>query len=1090
MTRSIFEICEPRADVLKGTAKDEHFAADLAKVVQGTAPEEYASPATFFSHTYPTRGIRELLKAVCRRVSGVGGEVASIIRLDTQYGGGKTHGLIALIHAVRGLDDIPGVKEFVDPSLLPKGKVRLAAFDGENSDPANGYRLEDGLFAHSIWGEIAYQLAGRAGYERVRASDEKHIAPGADTIRELFGEDPVLIVIDEISVYLRKVERAFPGAADQLTAFVHALCKAVESSPRAALVYTLAIGKEDKASDAYREENERALAAFAEVEHVAARKATHLNPTEEDETADVIRRRLFARIDEAAAREVVDRYVDLWRANRDSLPYEILTDETRQQFLRGYPLHPELLNLLTKKTATLSTFQRTRGMLRLLARTVHVLWRDRPKDAHAIHVHHIDLGFQPIRDEVTVRLQQRELVPALKGDVESVAGDERSVAENLDDKYSPGALPISVYLARTVYLNTLAYNNDLKGVATDRLKWSMCSPAIEPSFVEQARVRFIEESDYLDDRPGAPLRFQAEPNLVQMVRKQMRDIDAGEVKTELDARIKAVFQPSSRTFELIAFPGGCYDVPDDATGGRPLLVLIHHDNVAVSGDPSEVPDGIADIFQHKGANKDYRDLRNNLVFLLADQRQRENMRTQVRKRLALIALRKPENIRRLADYQQRKLNEEYEGSALAVANSICACYRHLFYPSSSALGSSGVPLAHSVIEFANASADPGDGQKHLVRLLREQHKLLAEGDRPDAPAFVRDQTPLKTKGSMSTQELRVEFRRAPKLSILLDDDPLIACIREGIEQGVFIYREGTQVWGKGDPAPSVRITENAFVHTALDAKTKHLWPRPEPLRVEFRANPSSIQPGQSSTLSLSIHGGVPPYIVTSSETGLSVGETPSDSLVAVVRPAESQEYAVEVTDARGTKLGGTATVLVQSTDTVGGGTPESPTPPRPAATLVSPPPPPPKPRELSAEGPLAQALQQLFEKARAAGVPKIQRLVIKFWDSTPAFKVQQAIATLRDATTSCTLKAEIRAEGVEALDIGFEGRLDKIASLKAFLDAQIRQAQDTTFEAAYGVAFAQGYPTDPTSAEKLAKDLTRYGAGEAFVEAHAATEAT
>src|SRR5262245_28623365 len=116
----IFETCRPRADVEAGTTKDEQFAADLAQVVNGTAPKEYSDPALFFRHSYPTRGMRELLKAVLTRVSGKGGEIASIIRLDTQYGGGKTHGLIALVHAVRGMKGVKSVEEFVDPKLLPK----------------------------------------------------------------------------------------------------------------------------------------------------------------------------------------------------------------------------------------------------------------------------------------------------------------------------------------------------------------------------------------------------------------------------------------------------------------------------------------------------------------------------------------------------------------------------------------------------------------------------------------------------------------------------------------------------------------------------------------------------------------------------------------------------------------------------------------------------------------------------------------------------------------------------------------------------------------------------------------------------------
>jgi len=268
-------------------------------------------------------GMKELLRAVCLRLSGKGGEVSSIIRLGTQYGGGKTHALIALVHAVRGVKGVANLSDFVDPSILPTGTVRIAALDGENADPANGLTLEPGLLAHSMWGEMAYRLAGRSGYERVRQSDEKHIAPGADTIRELFGGQPTLILLDEVSVYLRKVERAFPDASKQFAAFIHDLFKAVASTPQVALVYTLAIGKDDQAKDAYKEENERAAAAMAEAESVAVRSTTPLNPTEEDETPNVLRARLFESVDLKASNLLAStkRQIEVAVATRSNLGF-------------------------------------------------------------------------------------------------------------------------------------------------------------------------------------------------------------------------------------------------------------------------------------------------------------------------------------------------------------------------------------------------------------------------------------------------------------------------------------------------------------------------------------------------------------------------------------------------------------------------------------------------------------------------------------------------------------------------------------------------------------------------------------------------
>ena len=292
--------------------------------------------------------------------------------------------------------------------------MRVAAFDGENADPANGRRMDDGILAYTPWGEIACALAGREGYERVRRSDAQGVAPGAETIAELFGNKPALILLDELSIYLRKI-KGRPNARDQLTAFLTSLFKAVKSSPRAALVYTLAIGKDGKASDAYSDENQFIADRMAEAESVSARKATLLNPTEDDETVQVLRRRLFERIDEVAAAQVIEgdeqSYRSSWHRNREGLAAEAGKPQTLADFRNSYPLHPDVLATFTGKTATLANFQRVRGMLRILGRTVFQLWQTRPADATAIHLYHVDPGFEPIRQEIVTRLGQSIYVP-------------------------------------------------------------------------------------------------------------------------------------------------------------------------------------------------------------------------------------------------------------------------------------------------------------------------------------------------------------------------------------------------------------------------------------------------------------------------------------------------------------------------------------------------------------------------------------------------------------------------------------------------------------------------------------------------------
>ena len=822
---TIFETCRPRADVLAGALTEADFAADLAQVILGEGNAEYLDSAGFFANSYPTRGLRNLLANVCRRLTGAGGEVASIFRLDTSYGGGKSHGLIALCHIARGARDVPDIAEFVDPALLPQSPIRIAAFDGENADPANGRRMADGILAYTPWGEIACALAGRDGYERVRGSDERRSAPGAETLRELFGGEPTLILLDELSVYLRKV-RNLGNARGQLTAFLTSLFKAVESASNAVLVYTLAIGKDGRASDAYTEENQFIADQMAEAESVSARQATLLNPTEEDETVRVLRRRLFESIDEAAIPAVADAYRALWTANDGALADDAGRPETLETFRSSYPLHPEVLETLTGKTATLGNFQRVRGMLRLLARTISHLWTEQPRDATAIHLHHIDPGHEPVRQEIVTRLGQSAYLPAIANDVAAGSVEKKALAQEIDAAHHGGLPPYAAYVARTVFMHTLAFNEPLKGIAPDGLRYSLLAPAMDISFIEAARGRFIAESAYLDDRPGAPMRFLAEANLRQIIRREEDHVDAGEARAELNDRIREIF--GGQTFEAAPFPGGPFDVPDEVADGRPKLVVLAYDGVTVGGSVESAPELIERIYTRKGSEGSaLRALRNNLAFVVADDAHKEEMRRKARHRLALRELKKPERLLDLAEHQQAQVRELEARSEQELAIAIQQCYRHLFYPSRNRVGASDVDLAHSAVDIHSTSDRPGAGQQHIVRALRELGKLRLAEDEPDSPAYVRDRTPLK-KGQITTLALRDEFRRNPALPILVGDDIFIRGLRRGIEQGEYVYRRGDLLFGPGDPSAGIEIDEQAVVFTMAYAKNTGIWPRRKP----------------------------------------------------------------------------------------------------------------------------------------------------------------------------------------------------------------------------------------------------------------------
>lgn len=841
MTDNLFAICEPRLDVLQGALRESDFAADLAQVLKGDAPEEYKQPRLFFANTYPTKGIKTILKLVALRVLGRPEQVGAIFRLDTQFGGGKTHTLIALAHAMHGLKDVQNADEFLDASLRPTTPVRIAAFDGENADPANGRRLSEEIRAYTPWGELAYALRGESGYRLVEASDREGIAPGADTLRELIGSEPALILVDEIAPYLRKVAgRNAQRAAEQLAAFLTALMKAVESSPHAALIFTLAVGRDGKAADAYSRETQDIAAFFAEAESVAARKATVIDPTEDDETVKVICRRLFARIDHDKAKAVIASYKSLWDANRELLPPAPAQDRRLDEFAAGYPLHPELVKVLTQKTGTLGNFQRVRGMLRLLARTVARLWQLRPADAYAIQTHHIDLGFEPIRLELITRLKQDIYVPAIKAEIAAV-DTTPALAEQLDAGPFKGLPKYGSYVARCTFVHTLAFNDHLRGLNIEELRYAILGPGTDIAFIDDARKRFVTDSAYLDDKPGAPLRFLAEANLTQIIRREETNTDRDEVRSRLNSYIRELF--AGPNLNLIPFASGPHDVPDDDGSGRPYLVMLGYEATQVFSDAVSVDLLVEKVYLHKGAGTDWRHNRNNLVFLVADASGVPNMKAKMLRNIALESLRQPDKLKDLADYQVAKLQELHERSKQELALAVQQCFRHIFYPSRNRLEGANCDLSHTAVDIQTASDRPGDGQRQVVTQLQNAGKLRVSTDQPDSPVYVRDRTPLK-KGQITTAALRTEFRQDPSLPILVGDDVFIKGIRLGIDQDVYIYQSGDLIRGKGDPHAEIKVDEQSFLYTSTYARDHGIWPRQEAKKESSENESRLVPPGE------------------------------------------------------------------------------------------------------------------------------------------------------------------------------------------------------------------------------------------------------
>ena len=394
-------------------------------------------------------------------------------------------------------------------------------------------------------------------------------------------------------------------------------------------------------------------------------------------------------------------------------------------------------------------------------------------------------------------------------------------------------------------MHSLAFNEPLKGLAAEELRFSSVGPHIELGFIDEAREKFVADSAYLDDRPGSPLRFRTDSNLHQVIRIEERNVNAGELRTELDRRVSEIF--SGTTFDLSMFPAGPYDVPDEVGDGHPKLVVLAYDGVSLRSSDDEkeetpqpdetrdgvtlrdsddhVPELIERIYTRRGAEgAGLRKLRNNVVFVVASESRKEGMREKMRRRLALKALVCPERLTELAAHQQEKVRELETQSERDAAMAILNCYRHVFYPSGGQAKSREPQLTHALIEEEVSSVNPSSGQQQIVQLLRTQNKLRLSKDDPNAPDWIRDQTPL-VNGQITTVALRDEFRRAPGLPILIGDDTFVRGIQNGVEQGEYVYRHEGLLYGPGDPKAKIMIDQNAEVLTMGHAKEIGIWPR-------------------------------------------------------------------------------------------------------------------------------------------------------------------------------------------------------------------------------------------------------------------------
>ena len=784
--QTIFETCTPRDEVLTGELRDEMFAANLSNVIQGVAHPIYQDAEQFLLNTYPTDRVRSFVKEVLGRLTGSDRTASSFFRLDTPFGGGKTHTLITLYHLTQGNIKPTTLSKFsLTEAELPSEPVKVITVVGDDLDPSNGTKHED-IKVHHLWGEIAWQLGGKHGYEMVAESDIKGISPNSHFLKELIGDKPCLILLDEPAIYMRKMGTN----ASQLPVFLKTLSEWVTTgASRCVLVLTLAWNPERDVSqkDAFIKENrvlaEELEAVFNEISSVVSRPAKVVTPAQEQDIAPILRQRLFKNVDDAAIEQIAEAYFTKLRdaqGQEVEVPSSVLTPAYRARLEQSYPFHPEFISLMDGKLATIPNFQRTRGALRLLSRVIRRLWEVKPEGVFYIQPFCVDVIDPTILDELSGRLDRPGFQQVARYDIGRE--DESSHAQVIDKQRFPGHIPYTRRVASTIFLHSLT-EPPARGVDLDELMAAAITPDCDPAILRKALEYLLNEAWHLDFE-GHRYYFRTEPSLNKIVLDETSNVLKHQARVEVERRMKLLWKSSG--LQVKFFPNDPSDL-DDIPKGR--LVIPHWDTVSIKQTERKADKFLVELFEYAGTQRTYRRYRNTIFVIAADGDRIERMVDNARRWLALDGLMR--NEQKLNDYKlskehRQRLNEWRGKSDLECTISITRAYHDLFYPSDDAT-SSYKPFSHQGLQVESQGDVKINHTDLVIKALRDLSKVKSADDNPMSPALIKRDTFGKDEGRVKTSDLFDRFAEKVKLPLLLEPTYLKAIIKAGVKGKEWIY---------------------------------------------------------------------------------------------------------------------------------------------------------------------------------------------------------------------------------------------------------------------------------------------------------------
>jgi len=831
MLSSVFDTCVPRDEIRAGDLSLDLFAAKLRPVVEGKAPQIYQQPAVFLSNTFPTDGLRTLITEVFGRLTGrlIG---SPVIRLETSFGGGKTHDEIALWHMAMQGRQIDGLNRFVDDiSLIPDRPIQVAAVDGRDLDPESGvYHAETGITTYTLWGEIAYQIGGIEGYQLLRGADENRISPGTSVIDRLIGKEPTLIILDELARHLRAAKAKTVGQstlAEQVVAFLFSLMDQAASCNNLVFVYSLA-----SESDTFAKETAEIQ---QELIRASVRQERVLSPSTDIEVYNIVRQRLFTSISAEAAEKASEDYLQAFRASRTALPDGCKDATYATAIAQSYPFHPELFNLLTKKIAAIPEFQRTRGALRLFARVVRYLWQHQDTRMPMIHPHHLPVGLEEeITNDLTSRLQRPQMRLPIAADIYNPNGREAHAQLQDQEWLAAGKPPFSTWVGRTIFLHSLTQGIS-SGVRRSELNLSLLTPGVDINFVDRALERLSNVAWYLDVDPITSIaRFKEEPSINKIIAEEKEQIGLTEAKEELRTRRDTIF--ATKFFQLVAGPEGAHDVDDDPN--TIALCIIDFNEATITSSTDGPPLLIEQIFSNTGESGKFRTFRNRLLFLMANRQELERAIDITREFKAVRAILRSQNrMDDLSQSQQDQIKQKEGELDLAVRIAMTNAYRHLFYPANDPV-KAPKGLMQYPLPAQDASTVKGNRNQQdvILKALKDCGKVRGEDAAPYAPAYLLQKVWPTGLDHWTTKALREQFAKDLGLNMLLDAEvaKLRDTLRKGLTEGQWDLKIGEQLYIKTEATPPALPTTIEFSDRAELYRRGTLKP-PEPKVIELSA---------------------------------------------------------------------------------------------------------------------------------------------------------------------------------------------------------------------------------------------------------------